>query len=368
MAEMNLDGIRLNVLSQPPASINQDGIRTRVLSQVAGANYFRRTPKVELLEALSNATGVSLPVAQYDIGPVVNADPISAKATIDLIALEASGKRRTTPVSYQRRHVDQLAEQIDMDLMKPTTLAPITSYAQMLSSLNNIFGLTLSAYDFLPVTVNPTGDTVLTVAPESHYFIPGGQMNIGKLYGTDREYEMLLRGLNWPAKTLVAQSAFFVPDTFRTEYNKLFNDSYTAGQTTVANQSAAATGESTNRERQIDLSFNVGGTVTNKRMYYNRLNLADVLPQFVTTTCWDLWAGKLFDAANLAELATMIGLPTNEFDLVNTDVVEATPGGPINITLRAATNSKFFRGEATIAITRAPWVTDLVPNGTAFAM
>lgn len=368
MADMKLDGIRLNVVSQPPAAMTQDGIRTRVLSQTAGSTQFRRTPKVELLEALTSTTGVALPPAQYDIGPVQNTTPVSAKATIDLIALEASGKRRSTPVSYLRRDVKQLAIQIDMDLMKPTTQAPITTYAQMISSLNSIFGLTLSAYDFVPVSVNQFGDTTLTVAPESHYFIPGTQMNIGKLYGLDREYEMTMKGLNWPTKTLAAQKAFFVPDTFRTEYNKLFGDTYTALQTTIPNTSAVSTGESTNRERQIDLVFDTGSGPTSKRMYYNRLNLADVLPQFVTTTCWDLWAGKLFDAANLTEIALMIGLPMNEFDLVNTDVVDATPGGQINITLRAATNSKFFKGEATIAITRAPWITNLVPNGTTFAM
>lgn len=368
MAEMNIDGVTAHVVLSVPAAMNVDGTAAYAVVQRAGPNQFRRTPRVELLEALAAKTKVSLPATQYDIGPVVNEDPPSAKATIDLIALEASGKRRTTPVTYNRRGIRQLSATLDFDLMKPTTAAPITNLAQMVSSLNSIYGLTLAEYDFLPQEVVQDGPTILTTAKESHYFVPGGKLNLGRLDKTDREYEMLLKGLNWPNQTIATQQAFFVKDTFRIEFNKLLGNTYTAEQTTIPDTSLPSTGPSTNRERQIDLTFTVGGVPTTKQIYYNRLDLAEVVPQFIRTNCWDLWEGKLFDAPNLVELATMIGLPFEELELVNTDVVETTPGGTIDITIRAAANSKFFKGEATIAITRAPWITDLVPHGTAFSM
>lgn len=368
MAELKIDGVNAVAVVKLVPELQVDGITANAVYQVAGATQFRRTPRVELIEALSLSTKVALSPTVYDISAVRNETPVSAKATIDLIALEASGKRRTTPVTYNRRPISQLSAILDWDIYKPYTTGPITNHTQVVSTLNSIFGLTLSNYDFEPITISPNGNTIIKVAKESHYFVPGTTMNIGKLYGFDREYEMLDQGLNWPTRVIATQLAFFNKDTFRTEYNRLFKDNYQSTQTQIPDVSAPSTGESTNRERELALTFTVGEVVTNKKIYYNRLDLADVLGQFIRTNCWDLWEGKLFDAANLVELLTMIGLPFDDFELVNTDVVDATPGGTINVIIRAKPNSKFFRGEATITITRAPWITDLVPHGTVFSM
>lgn len=368
MAEMNFDGVAMNAVVSVPATMNMDGVAVNVVTRLAGTNQFRRTPRVELLEALSAATGVPLNPVQYDIGPVVNDDPVSARATIDLIALEASGKRRSTPVVYRRRNVNELMSSLDLDLLKPTTANPITSLTDIVDAFNRIYGLTLAVKDFKAATIVQGAPTVLMTGVNSWYFEPNLAVPVGRLDGTDREFELLLKGLTWPTKTLVGQQAFFVKDTFRVEFNKLFGDTFTAPQTAIPDTSAPAAGPTTNRERQIALVFTVGETVTNKTVYYYRLPLADLANQLVASTVWDLQAGKFLDAPNVVELATMAGLPLNDIEFENTDLVETTPAGPINVTFKAAANSKFFKGQITLSVPRAPWITDLVPNGTTFSL
>lgn len=368
MAEMNIDGVVVNAVVSVPGSMSIDGVTANVVTRLAGTNQYRRTPRVELLEALSNTTGVALNPAQYDIGPVVNDDPVSARATIDLIALEASGKRRSTPVVYRRRNIAELTSSIDMDIFKPTDAFPIGSLADIVAAFNRIYGLTLTVNDFNPVAVGVGSSTTITTAPTSHYFQPGVQVDLGRLDGTDRQYELLLKALNWPAKAIGAQQAYFVKDTFRVEHNKLFNDTFTALQSSIPDVSAPSAGPTTNREREMALTFTVGAVVTNRTVYFYRLPLSVLPEQVVSTAVWDLTAGKFLDAGNVAELATVAGLPYDTNEFVNTDIVETTPFGPINVTFKAAPNSKFFKGESTISIARAAWVTDIVPNGTVFSL
>lgn len=369
MTEMNFDGVAMNAVVSVPAVMNMDGVAVNVVTRLAGANQFRRTPRVELLEALSIATNVTLPPAQYDIGPVVNDDPPTARATIDLIALEASGKRRSTPVVYRRRDVRELMATLDLDLFKPADGFPIATFADIIATFNRLYGLTLTANDFQAASVAVGAPTILTTADTSHYFAPGTQVSLGRIDGTDRQYELLLKALSWPsANTLGAQQAFFNKDTFRVEFNKLFNDTFTAPQTQVPDVSAPSAGPTTSRERQITLTFTVGQTVTNKTIYYYRVSLTELPQRVVTTTVWDILPGKFLDATNVAEFATMAGLPFDANEFANVDIADPTPAGTIDVTFKAAPNSKFFKGEATLTLSRAPWVTNLVPNGYTFSL
>jgi hypothetical protein len=368
MAEMNFDGVVMNAVVSVPANMNFDGVTVNAVTRLAGPTQFKRTPRVELLEALTATTGVALDPTKYDIGEVVNDTPVTARATIDLIALEASGKRRTTPVVYRRRNIYELINTLDLDLLKPTTAFPITNLTQLVDAFNRTYGLTLANKDFKPLIINQGGPTTIMTALASWYFEPNTQVAIGRLDGTDREFELLLKGLTWPTKTLPAQQAYFVKDTFRAEFNKLFGDTFTAPQTQIPDVSAPSTGPTTNREREVALVFTVGQTVTNKKVYFFRLSLTDLPGQLIASSVWDLQAGKFLDAGNVTELATMAGLPLDALEFVNTDLVETTPQGPINVTFKATDNSKFFKGEVTISVPRAPWVTTIVPNGTTFSL
>lgn len=368
MAEMNIDGVQMNAVLSVPATMNMDGVTVNVVTRLAGANQYKRTPRVELLEALAGSTGIPLNPVQYDIGPVVNEDPPTAKATIDLIALEASGKRRTTPVVYRRRNPNELFQTLELDNFKPTDANPIGSLSQLVDVLNRIYGLTLAVKDFKAVEISQGSNTVVTTSPTSWYFEPNISINLGRLDGNDRQFELLSKGLNWPVKTLVGQQAFFTKDTFRVEFNKLFGDTFTQAQTQTPDVSAPNVGATSNRDRQITLTFTVGSVVTTKTVYYFQLPLSALPTQLVTSTVWDLWEGKLMDAANLTELAAIAGLPLNEVEFVNTDLTDATPAGQMNVTFKAKPDSKFFKGEVTIPITRAPWVTDIVPSGSSFSL
>lgn len=369
MAEMNIDGVEVNVLVSAPATIGVDEVTVTAVTRLAALTQFRRTPRVELLEALSNSTGVVLDPAKYNIGPVVNTDPPTAKATIDLIALEVSGKRRSTPVVYRRRFLTELITTLDMDLVKPTTAHPITTLAGIVAAINRIHGTTLTVADFEDLPIVPGVDYVLKAAPTSHYFVPGSTSVAGRFDGKDREYELLLRGLNWPTKTAVAQTAFFDKDTFRVEYNKLFNDTYTKEQTTLGDVSEVLKGVSSNRDRQMTLTFKVGEVTTTKVVYFFRLNLAELPTSgLVRTNLWDLYEGSFHDPANVAELATLSGLPIDQLEFANTPLVETTPGGNIDVVFKAKDDSKFFKGEVKVSITRAPRLETILPHGSAFSL
>jgi hypothetical protein len=369
MAEMNFDGVAMNAIVSAPAEMNLDGVAVNVVTRLAVANQFKRTPRVEILEALSASTGVALDPAQYDIGPVVNDTPATARATIDLIALEASGKRRSTPVVYRRRDFRELMATLDLDTFKPSDGFPISTYADIIATFNRLYGLTLTVNDFQAVAITPGVAVTLTTAPTSHYFAPGTQVSLGRLDGTDRQYELLLKALTWPTtNTLIAQQTFFNKDTFRVEFNKLFNDTFTAPQTQIPDVSSPSAGPTTTRDRQITLTFTVGQTVTNKTVYFFRVSLTELPQHLVTTTVWDIQAGKFLDAANVAEFATIAGLPFDANEFANVDIADPTPTGPINVTFKAAPNSKFFKDEVTLTLTRAPWITNLVPNGYTFSL
>jgi len=255
-----------------------------------------------------------------------------------------------------------LTLELNMDLLRYSPAR--TTIHHVITEFNRVYGTKLPLEDFEDGPIVQDGPTYITAKASSYWFLPGTKCSVGVVAVSDRDLE--IAGLNWPAKVYATQKAYFTKDTFRVEYNKLFGDTWTALQATIPDESAVSTGFGTLRDRQITMTFNKGEGPVNKTVYFYRLDLGQLTNQGIGTAVWDLWEGNLLDARNVQRLSAVIGIPFDEFELVNTPVVDETPRGNIWITVQAKPNAKFFTGSTTFEIQRVPHIADTIAPNTEF--
>lgn len=329
---------------------------------------FKGTYVAELLDAMSTATGKTLASPNYTIGTVQLDPSDNTKSLVELVANVSSGYRRSTQMQYVRHPASDVINGLDLSIFKSTSAHPITDVPSLITEFNRVFGTTLSTLDFVAQSIPASTDTILTASDSSYYFHPGTQVNMGRLGNFDRQYDMSGNGLTWPALTLSAQQTFFNKDYFRTAYNTSLGTTYTSAQTTIPDTSGVNTSTVSTRERQITLTFNDGTGTVSHNLYYNRLSLTNLAANLLTTNVYDVYAGYLLDPANIAELSGVIaGIPFDANELVNTVVTETgTPA--ISLTFQAASNSKYFKDQTTVTVTRAPLLSTILSSTVVFSL
>lgn len=332
-----------------------------------GQSNYTLTPLDDIYQSIAARIGRPFTKKNFNVGPPV---PIGGESldgefntTVTVSAVSAALYAGTVDLSYARYPTAVLTLDVDLDLLRYNPAR--TTIHQVITEYNRVYGTKLPLEDFEDGPIVQDGETYFTAKASSYWFIPGTKAPVGVVALSDRDLE--IAGLNWPAKTLAAHKAYFVKDTFRVEFNKLFADTWTALQSTIPNVSTVSTGFGTKRDRQITLTFNKGQGDVLKTIYFYRLDLAQLTAQYMATSTYDLWEGKILDTANVARLSLLSGIPFDQFELVNTDVVETEPRGPIYVDITAAADSKFFKGTTRVQITRAPHIADTIAPNTVFS-
>jgi hypothetical protein len=331
-----------------------------------GQPNFTLAPLDDIYQSIAAKIGRPFTPKNFNVGPPValaGADEGEYNTKVAVSAVSPLLYSGSLDLSYARYPADILTADYNLDLLRYSPAR--TTIHQVITEFNRLFLTKLPLADFEDGPINQTGDTLITAKDSSYWFIPGTKASLGVVALSDRDME--IPGLNWPAaKTLVGHKAFFVKDTFRVEFNKLFGDTWTALQSTIPDVSAPAAGFGTKRERQMTMTFNKGQGDVVKTVYYYRLDLGQLTSQYMATSTYDLWAGNILDPANVARLNSLTGIPLDANELVNTTIVETTDRGPININITAAPNSKFFTGTTRVSISRAPHIADTVVPYTEF--
>ncbi|MNQ21056.1 hypothetical protein D3C85_341560 [compost metagenome] len=332
-----------------------------------GQQNYTLTPQDDIYQSIAARIGRPFTKKNFNVGPPVAMGGTSVEGeyntTVNVSAVSPLLYSGNLDMAYPRYPASVLTLDVNLDLLRYSPAR--TTIHQVITEYNRVFGTKLPLADFDDGPIVQDGDTLLTAKDSSYWFIPGTQVSVGVVALSDRDLE--IAGLNWPAtKTLAAHKAYFVKDTFRVEFNKLFADTWTALQSTIPNESTVSTGFGTKRDRQITMTFNKGQGDVLKTIYFYRLDLGQLTAQYMATSTWDLWAGKILDTANVTRLAALAGIPFDAFELVNTDVVETTPRGSIYVDITAAPNSKFFTGTTRVKIDRAPHIADTIAPNTEF--
>lgn len=349
----------------PAAALYTVGAKALFSKVPYGVPNYTLAPKDDMYQSIAWRIGRPFTSKLFNIGPPVAIDGAPADGFNTKVAVSAVNPNLyagTKDLSYARYPAEVLTLEMNMDLLR---YAPArTTIYHALTEFNRVFGTKLPLEDFEDGPIATDGPTYATAKASSYWFIPGTKVSLGVLTISDRDTE--ISGLNWPTKTVAAQKAYFTKDTFRVEYNKLFGETWTQAQSTIADESAVSTGFGTLRDRQLSLTFNNGSGPVNRTVYFYRLDLGQLTNQGIGTSVWDLWAGNILDPANVQRLSAIMGIPFDEFELVNTPLVDDNPRGSIWITVEAKPNSKFFKGSTVIEITRAPHIADTIAPNTEF--
>jgi hypothetical protein len=332
-----------------------------------GQPNFTLAPIDDIYQSIAARIGRPFTKKNFNVGPpvAIGGESIEGEynTTVNISAVTTQLYSGNIDLAYPRYPADILTLDVNLDLLRYSPAR--TTISQVITEFNRVFGTQLPLADFEDGPIEQTGETFLTAKASSYWFIPGTKVSIGVVALSDRDLE--IAGLNWPAtKSLAAHKAYFVKDTFRVEYNKLFGDTWTALQSTIPDVSSVSTGFGTKRDRQVTMTFNKGQGDVLKTIYFYRLDLSQLTAQFMTTSTYDLFAGKILDTANVARLTAMAGIPFDANELINTDIVETNERGSIFIDITAAENSKFFKGTTRVEITRAPHIADTIAPNTEF--
>lgn len=350
----------------PTAALYSVGAKALFSKVPYGMQNYTLAPKDDLYQAIAYRIGRPFTAKFFNIGPPVAIDGAvqdEFNTTVAVSAVDPNLYSGSKNLSYPRYSAEVLTLDFNMDLLRYGPARTTVHHA--LTEFNRVFGTKLPLEDFEDGPIAQDGPTLATAKASSYWFLPGTKANLGVLSISDRDTE--ITGLNWPAtKTVAAHKAYFNKDMFRTEYNKLFGDTWTAPQTTVADVSTPSTGFGTLRDRQLSLVFDKGQGPVNRTVYFYRLDLGQLTNQGIGNSVYDLWEGNILDPANVARLTNIIGIPFDAFELVNTQVIDDTPRGKIWIKIEAAANSKYFKGSTVIEITRAPHIADTIAPGTEF--
>ena len=348
------------------AALFSVGVKALLTKFPYGQPNFNLVPIDDVYQSLAVRLNRPFTKTQFNVGPPVTLDAVDVdggyNTSISVTCVDQKLYSGSTDVLYCRYNADLLTTDVNLDLLryKPE----ITTIHGAVGEYNRVFGTKLQTADFEDGPIPTEGETYFKATASSYHFIPGTKAAVGVLAMSDRDLE--IRGLSWPEKTVAARQAYFVKDLFRTEYNLLFGDKYTALQTTIPDVSEPAVGFGTRRDRQVMLTFDNAGTPLVRPVYFYRVDLGEFYKQEIPTTVWDLWAGKVTDPANMARLSAMTGLPVDQFEFAGTDIVETNERGAITVKLTGAPNSKFFKGTIDVEITRAPHIADTIAPNTEF--
>lgn len=351
----------------PAAALYSVGAKALFTKVPYGQPNFTLAPLDDIYQSIAARIGRPFTKKNFNVGPPVPLGETSIEGQyntkVSISAVSPLLYAGSVDMKYPRYPADILTLDVNLDLLRYSPAR--TTIHQVITEYNRVFLTKLPLEDFEDGPIVQDGPTLIAAKASSYWFIPGTKANLGVVALSDRDLE--IPGLNWPAtKSLAGHKAYFVKDLFRTEFNKLFADTWTAAQTTIPDVSSVSTGFGTNRDRQLTLTFNKGAGDVLKTIYFYRLDLSQLTAQFMLTTTYDLWAGKILDSANVARLTQMAGIPFDTAELVNTDVVETNERGSIFIDITAAANSKFFKGTTRVEITRAPHIADTIAPYTEF--
>lgn len=325
-----------------------------------GKPNFNLAPIDDVYQSIASAIGKPFQRTDFNISAPISATDGVFNTKITVQAIDQSKLGGVATLWYPRVDAALLSTVYDLDLLRYDP--DVATVHQALTKFNTLFGTKIPTEDFQDNPIATDGPTYAVALDTSYHFIPGTQVNLGALVPSDRDNE--IPGLFWPAPNTAAQQAYFTKDMFRVAYNTLLGTAWTQAQTTLPDVSEINTGFGTTRERQYTLTFSDNTTDT---IYYNRLNVGDLLSHGFNTTVYDIYQGKLLDPYNQTKLVGLSGIPIDNFEFVDTDVVDDTPYGNIDITLTANTGSKFFNGTITVTLTRATHLATVIPPKTYFA-
>jgi hypothetical protein len=190
-----VDTLYARGIAKLPASVVVSGTHVGGLRRKMSSTRFKLGYKEEVLAALADGLGISLPVANYDLtlGAGVSGQP--EYVNLRLTAKKPSGYRRYSDVTYRRVKANDLLAAISLETLKPNELYPLNTTAQIVARMNTLFGTKFTDIDFVE-EATPTGaDRILTAKPESFYFQAGSTVNVGRLDMNERTTE--IAGLAW---------------------------------------------------------------------------------------------------------------------------------------------------------------------------
>lgn len=151
--------------------------------------------KDSLLAAINAASGTSLTVAHLEFG-IPQAAPASEELNTELTLTPGpgSGYSGSATLRFNRAPIADIVVNRDLDLFKYNGSA--VRVREMLHVFNTVFGTALDSTDIIDEDIPQDGPTIFKAAPESLFFIPGTEVDVGMLAPSARDWE--IAGLEWP--------------------------------------------------------------------------------------------------------------------------------------------------------------------------
>lgn len=168
---------------------------------VAGTlpNRYLVDVKTHIAQSINRNHMLSLKPEQFELGAVVKEDSNRFNARIEITAQPASGYSGKMQVWFTRAPIEDIVVNRDLDIFKYDGL--VVNTRDLVPLFNSTFGTQLAPEDVVDEPIPTDRSTVLRASPESIWFEPGTEVDVGVLCPSARDTELLDKAMQWPDLT-----------------------------------------------------------------------------------------------------------------------------------------------------------------------
>lgn len=241
MALIKLDQVAGYALVLQPQVIKLDQVAAYALVGLKMVNQYKVDAKQQIADSINSEHRLSLRVDDFDLGvpSIETAGRFNAKISISV--KPSSGFSGSMDLLYARAPIEDIVVGRDLDLFRYNGEAVTTH--EYLDVFNSIYGTKLTASDIVDEPIPTDTSTKFKATPDSLFFDPGTEVDVGILCPSARDFELKDKGLQWPDMNAMLVGAISNIDigptrTMRypfTEANNAFNGRFSSG--TLSNTS-----------------------------------------------------------------------------------------------------------------------------------
>lgn len=165
---------------------------------VAGTlpNRYLVDVKTHIAQSINRNHMLSLKPEQFELGSIVKEDNNRFNARIEITALPASGYSGKMQVWFTRAPIEDIVANRDLDVFKYD--GQVVNTRDLVPLFNSTFGTKLAPEDVVDEPIPTDRSTVLRASPESIWFEPGTEVDVGVLCPSARDTELLDKAMQWP--------------------------------------------------------------------------------------------------------------------------------------------------------------------------
>lgn len=196
MSTVKLDQVTGYALVRQSPIIKLDQVTAYALVGDKVVDDYLVTAKEHVVRSINSSHRLSLRINDVELGIPSPASGGRYNSVIDVTALPSSGFSGSISLSYLRKGIEDIVYNRDLDIFRYNGLVQTTR--DLVPLFNSTFGTKLAPEDVVDEPIPTDRSTVLRASPESIWFEPGTEVDVGVLCPSARDAELLDKAMQWP--------------------------------------------------------------------------------------------------------------------------------------------------------------------------